>query len=99
MQALKAWQCPKILAHKWGGGGATPKGEFNGQENQFHSGGKGGVNNHSPKLKESNSMPEIVFLCSPSHVSFLISSEYARVDHMAASILYPSIQFNDDRAR
>ena len=30
MQALKAWQSPKILAHKWGGGGGPPLGEFNG---------------------------------------------------------------------
>ena len=29
MQALKAWQSPKILAHKWGGGGGPPLGEFN----------------------------------------------------------------------
>ena len=30
MQALKAWQSPKILAHKWGGDGGPPQGEFNG---------------------------------------------------------------------
>ena len=30
MQALKAWQSPKILVHKWGGGGGPPLGEFNG---------------------------------------------------------------------
>ena len=30
MQAFKAWQSPKILAHKWGGGGGPPLGEFNG---------------------------------------------------------------------
>ena len=30
MQALKAWQSPNILAHKWGGGGGPPQGEFNG---------------------------------------------------------------------
>ena len=30
MQALNAWQSPKILAHKWGGGGGPPWGEFNG---------------------------------------------------------------------
>ena len=29
MQAFKAWQSPKILAHKWGGGGGPPLGEFN----------------------------------------------------------------------
>ena len=29
MQALKAWQSPKILAHKGGGGGGPPLGEFN----------------------------------------------------------------------
>ena len=26
MQAFKAWQSPKILAHKWGGGGGPPWG-------------------------------------------------------------------------
>ena len=30
MQALNAWQSPNILAHKWGGGGGPPWGEFNG---------------------------------------------------------------------
>ena len=30
MHALKAWQSPNILAHKWGGGGGPPWGEFNG---------------------------------------------------------------------
>ena len=29
MQALKAWQSPKILAHKWGGGGGPPLGGIN----------------------------------------------------------------------
>ena len=29
MQALKARQSPKILAHKWGGGGGHPLGVFN----------------------------------------------------------------------
>ena len=29
MQALNAWQSPNILAHKWGGGGGPPLGEFN----------------------------------------------------------------------
>ena len=27
---LKAWQSPHVLAHKWGGGGGPPWGEFNG---------------------------------------------------------------------
>ena len=30
MQAFNAWQSPNILAHKWGGGGGPPWGEFNG---------------------------------------------------------------------
>ena len=30
MQAFNAWQSPNILAHKWGGGGGPPLGEFNG---------------------------------------------------------------------
>ena len=30
MHALNAWQSPNILAHKWGGGGGPPLGEFNG---------------------------------------------------------------------
>ena len=30
MQALKAWQSPKILVHKWGGGGGPPLGGVNG---------------------------------------------------------------------
>ena len=29
MQAFNAWQSPNILAHKWGGGGGPPLGEFN----------------------------------------------------------------------
>ena len=29
MQAFNAWQTPNILAHKWGGGGGPPLGEFN----------------------------------------------------------------------
>jgi hypothetical protein len=29
MQAFNAWQSPNILAHKWGGGGGPPWGEFN----------------------------------------------------------------------
>ena len=29
MQAFNAWQSPNILAHKWGGGGGPPMGEFN----------------------------------------------------------------------
>ena len=29
MHALKAWQSPNVLAHKWGGGGGPPWGEFN----------------------------------------------------------------------
>ena len=29
MQAINAWQSPNILAHKWGGGGGPPLGEFN----------------------------------------------------------------------
>ena len=32
-QALNAWQSPNILAHKWGGGGGPPWGEFNGISN------------------------------------------------------------------
>ena len=32
MQAFNAWQSPNILAHKWGGGGGPPWGEFNGIE-------------------------------------------------------------------
>ena len=35
MQALKAWQSPNILAHKWGGGGGPPQGEFNGIETKL----------------------------------------------------------------
>ena len=30
MQALNAWQSPNDLAHKWGGGGGPPLGDFNG---------------------------------------------------------------------
>ena len=30
MHALNAWQSPNVLAHKWGGGGGPPWGEFNG---------------------------------------------------------------------
>ena len=29
MQAFNAWQSPNILAHKWGGSGGPPLGEFN----------------------------------------------------------------------
>ena len=30
MHALNAWQSPNVPAHKWGGGGGPPQGEFNG---------------------------------------------------------------------
>ena len=32
MHALNAWQSPNVPAHKWGGGGGPPWGEFNGIE-------------------------------------------------------------------
>ena len=32
MHAVNAWQSPNVLAHKWGGGGGPPWGEFNGIE-------------------------------------------------------------------
>jgi hypothetical protein len=30
MHAFNAWQSPNVPAHKWGGGGGPPQGEFNG---------------------------------------------------------------------
>ena len=30
MPAFNAWQSPNVPAHKWGGGGGPPQGEFNG---------------------------------------------------------------------
>ena len=41
MHALNAWQSPNVHAHKWGGGGGPPKGEFNGidSKSQFYSWG------------------------------------------------------------
>ena len=37
MQAYKAWGSPNIPAHKWGGGGGPPLGEFNGIDIKIHA--------------------------------------------------------------
>ena len=44
MQAFNAWQSPNILAHKWGGGGGPPLGEFNPPATE----GVQGVLDHKP---------------------------------------------------
>ena len=56
MQAFNAWQSPNILAHKWGGGGGPPWGEFNGITCKLKGGSFLQCMNHPLKTKKKENV-------------------------------------------